>query len=48
MQRLRISQGDPAKLRIRATELKLKAEGLLREADALIAKAEELESVEND
>jgi hypothetical protein len=48
MQRLRIPKADPAKLRIRATELKLKAEGLLREADALIAKAEELESAEHD
>jgi len=47
MQRLRIPKTDPAKLRIRATELKLKAEGLLREADALIAKAEELESTDN-
>lgn len=48
IQRLRIAKADPAKLRIRATELKLKAEGLPREAYALIAKAEELESAEHD
>ncbi len=43
MQALRIPKGDPGKLRMRATELKLKAEGLLREADELIARAEEIE-----
>jgi len=43
MQRERLPKSDPAKLRMRATELKLKAEGLIREAYELEARAEELE-----
>ena len=43
MQEARIPKGDPDKLRMRATRLKLKAEGLLREADELILRAEEIE-----
>jgi hypothetical protein len=43
MQRERLAKGDPAKLRMRATELKLKAESLIREADDLETRAAELE-----
>ena len=43
MQRERLAKGDPAKLRMRATELKLKAESLIREADELEIRAAELE-----
>ena len=43
MQRLRIPNDDPKKLRMRAIELKLKAEGFQREADELERRAEELE-----
>jgi hypothetical protein len=43
MQAGRIPKGDPAKLRMRATELKLKAERLVKEADELFARADELE-----
>jgi len=43
MQRERLPKNDPAKLRMRATELKLKAEGLIKEADELEARAAEIE-----
>ena len=43
MQRQRLPKNDPAKLRMRATELKLKAEGLIKEADELEARALQLE-----
>jgi hypothetical protein len=44
MQKLRIPKDDPRKLRMRAQELKLKAERLSQEADGLLVKAEEIES----
>jgi hypothetical protein len=44
MQKLRIPQGDPQKLRMRAEELKLKACRLANEADELLARAEEIEA----
>jgi hypothetical protein len=43
MQRERLAKGDPVKLKMRATELKLKAERLIKEADELELRAEELE-----
>ena len=44
MLRIRIPKGDPRLLRMKATELKLKAEGLLREADELERQAVEGEA----
>ena len=44
MQKLRIPKDDPRKLRMRADELKRKAERLVSEADELLAKAEQIES----
>jgi hypothetical protein len=43
-QKRRIPKGDPAKLRMRAEELKLKAARLTNEADDLFARAEQIES----
>jgi hypothetical protein len=40
MQKLRIPKDDPRKLQMRALELKLKAEGLVKEADDLLERAE--------
>jgi hypothetical protein len=44
MQKIRMLKSDPKTLRMRATELKLKAEGLIREADKLELQAEEIEA----
>jgi hypothetical protein len=44
MLRIRIPKGDPRLLRAKATELKLKAEGLLREVDELERQAAEAEA----
>jgi hypothetical protein len=44
MQERRIPKEDPQKLRMRAVELKLKAERLFREADNLLEKAEQIEA----
>jgi hypothetical protein len=47
MQKLRIPKDDPRKLRMRAGELKRKAEWLIKEADHRIAKAEQIEVAES-
>ena len=44
MQALRIPKEDPKRLRMRAEELKGRAAGLLKQADELIARAEQIES----
>ena len=43
MQKARLPKRDPAKLRMRATDLKLKAESLIKDADELEQLADALE-----